>query len=169
MGVYDDKLLSSFLGSRSRIHRYLTGKTGSKQDAEDLAQEAWIKLSRNGDAAVSMPGAYLNRITRSLAIDHSRTKKRQLSIEEVTDLISIPDDSPGPEQVLEDRETIRLLANILKELPERQRTILTMVRLDQWRQIDVAAELGISVRTVEYDLRKALEYCSARLEQINHS
>lgn len=167
MSAYDDELLSSFLRSRSRIQRYLTGKTGSQQDAEDLTQEAWIKLARNGSAAAAMPVAYLNRIARSLAIDHGRTRKRHLSSDEIADLMSVPDDSPGPEQVVEDREQIRLLAHVLEGLPERQRAILIMVRLEQRRQIDIAAELGISVRTVEYDLRKALEYCSERLDQIN--
>lgn len=45
--------------------------------------------------------------------------------------------------------------------------ILTMVRLENRRQADVATELGVSTRTVEYDLRRALEYCSERLKQIN--
>lgn len=167
MSTYDDELLSSFLRSRSRIQRYLTGRTGSQQDAEDLTQEAWIKLARNGPAAASMPGAYLNRIARSLAIDHGRSAKRNLSSGEIVDLMSVPEDSPGPDKIVEDREQMRLLARILDELPQRQRAILTMVRLEQRRQTDIAAELGLSVRTVEYDLRKALQYCSQRLDQIN--
>lgn len=167
MSAYDDELLASFLRSRSRIQRYLTGKTGSRQDAEDLTQEAWIKLARNGVAAANAPLAYLNRVVRSLAIDHGRSRARQMSSEAIADLLSVPDDRPSPEQAAEDREQMRLLAHILEELPERQRRILVMVRLEQRLQADVAAELSVSVRTVEYDLRRALEYCSERLEQIN--
>jgi RNA polymerase sigma factor (sigma-70 family) len=167
MSAYDDELLASFLRSRSRIQRYLTGRTGSRQDAEDLTQEAWIKLARNGAAAANAPFAYLNRVARSLAIDHGRTKGRHMSSEVISDLLSVPDDRPGPDQIAEDREQMRLLAHILEELPERQKRILVMVRLEQRLQADIAAELGVSVRTVEYDLRRALEYCSERLEQIN--
>ncbi|MBN9055335.1 MAG: RNA polymerase subunit sigma [Shinella sp. 65-6] len=167
MSAYDDELLASFLRSQSCIRRYLAGKTGSPQDAEDLAQEAWIKLARNGVAAANAPLAYLNRIVRSLAIDHGRSRARYMSCEAVADLLCVPDDRPGPEQIAGDREQMRLLAHILEELPERQRRILFMVRLEQRLQADIASELGVSVRTVEYDLRSALEYCSERLEQIN--
>lgn len=165
----DDEILSSFLRSRSRLQRYLKGKTGSQQDAEDLTQEAWIKFSRNGSAAVAMPSAYLNRVAHTLAIDHSRTKKAYLSTDQIAELMSIPDDTPGPEQIVEDRQQMRLLAHVLEELPERQRRILVMVRLEQRRQTDIADELRLSVRTVEYDLRKALEYCARRLEEITQT
>ncbi len=167
MSANDEKLLSSFLRSRSRIQRYLMGKTGSRQDAEDLTQEAWIKLARNGAAAAGAPVPYLNSVARSLAIDHVRNRTRYLSSNAVADLLSVPDDRPDPERIAEDREQIRLLAHILEELPERQRHILLMARIEQQTQVDIASELGVSVRTVEYDLRKALEYCSERLEQIN--
>lgn len=95
MSSYDDELLSSFLHGRSRILRFLRGKTGSQQDAEDLAQEAWIKLSRNGDAAADAPIAYLTRIARSLAIDHSRTRGRALTSGEVADLLDVADEAPA--------------------------------------------------------------------------
>jgi RNA polymerase sigma factor (sigma-70 family) len=167
MSASDDELLNYFLSKRSRIQRYLTGKTGSRQDAEDLTQEAWIKLARNGVAAANAPLAYLNRVVRTLAIDHGRGKARQLSSEVITDLLSVPDDRPGPEKIAEDKEQMHLLAHILEELPARQRRILVMARLERRFQSDIAVELGVSVRTVEYDLRRALEYCSERLEQIN--
>ncbi|EKF20530.1 RNA polymerase sigma factor [Nitratireductor pacificus] len=167
MSTHDDELLASFLRNRSRIQRYLTSRTGSRQDAEDLAQEAWIKLARNGAAAANAPLAYLNRIVRTLAIDHSRSGARQMSSKAVMDLLSVPDDTPGPAQIAEDRDQVRLLSRIVEDLPERQRRILIMARLEQRPQSDIAAELGVSVRTVEYDLRRALEYCSERIARIN--
>lgn len=118
MSAYDDELLSSFLRSRSRIQRYLKGRTGSQQDAEVLTQEAWIKIARNGSAAAAMPVAYLNRIVRSLAIDHGRGAKRHLSSDEIASLISVPEDTPSPERIVEDRQQVQLLSAILEELPQ---------------------------------------------------
>ncbi len=160
-------LLAAFLRSEGDMKRYLTKATGSAADAEDLAQEAWIKLARNGAAALAAPVPYLLRIARSLSVDYHRTRKTLLTSHDIADILEVADEDPSPAEVLEERDQIRHLTRIIDSLPERQRKILLAVRIDQRRHADIARELGVTTRTVEMDLRKALDTCSERLEKLN--
>lgn len=167
MTNYNEDLLSAFLRTQPQIKRYLTKTTGSYQDAEDIAQEAWIKLARNGATALAAPVPYLMRIVRTLALDHGRGRKRKLTCGEVDELLSVPDDRPNPEHQVDGQDQLRMLTRIMAELPERQRKILVATRLHHRPHTDVAAEFAVSVRTIELEIRKALDYCSARLDEIN--
>lgn len=167
MTSYDNDLLSAFLHTQPQIKRYLAKATGSHQDAEDIAQEAWIKLARNGATALAAPVPYLMRIVRTLALDHGRGRKRQLTCVEVDDLLSLTDERPDPEHEVDGKDQLQMLTRIMAELPERQRLILVATRLHQRPHAELAAEFAVSVRTIELEVRKALDYCSARLDEIN--
>lgn len=163
----DDKLIASFLRNESDIKRYFKKATGSEADADDLAQEAWIKLARNGATALSAPLPYLIRIARTLTLDHTRNNKRRLKTGDVAALLDVADTAPDAYRQVEGMDQLRWLQCILGELPERQRLILTAARIEERRHSDIAEEFGVSIRTVELELRKALDYCSERLKQIN--
>lgn len=167
MKNYDDELLAIFSGHETRIRRYLRGKTRTAEDAEDLVQEAWIKLARNGVNAMAAPIPYLMRIARSLALDHSRSETRRLGKREVADILDFADERPGPEKIAEDRDQLRRLMAIIDELPQRQRQMLTASRLQQRTHAEIAESFSVSVRTVEMEIRKACDYCSQRLNPIN--
>ena len=64
---------------------------------------------------------------------------------------------------------MRCLMQIIDELPERQRRMLVACRLEQRRHADIAAEFGVSVRTVELEVRNAVNYCSERLGTMNRA
>lgn len=164
MGSRDDKLVSIFMRERATLSRYLSARTGSAEDGEDLAQEAWIRFSRNSAAAMQSPLPYLKRIVRNLAIDHDRSRKRRrLTSLEVEDLLALPDDGPSPENVLGARSELTRLTEILAELPARRREILIAARIKEQPHREIAARHGVSTRTVELEIRAALEYCSQKL------
>lgn len=169
MAGYDDELVAAFCRSEPRIKRYLKGKTRSKEDAEDLAQEAWIKLARNGAAAIAAPVPYLMRIVRTLAIDHSRGQNQRLTTNDIAEILSIPDERAGPDRQLEDRDQLDWLMRAIAELPDRRRKMLVAARLQQRRHADIAREFGVSIRTVEMEICKAIDYCSERLTHINRA
>src|SRR5262249_5093382 len=106
----DDKLALIFMRERAGLSRYLSSRAGSSEDGEDLAQEAWIRFSRNGAAALKAPVPYLRRIVRNLAIDQSRASaRRRLTPLEIDDLLSLPDEGANPEQVLDAKSELRRL------------------------------------------------------------
>lgn len=167
MPARHDDLLDVFLRLQPQLLRYFRGRTASREDSEELAQEAWIKLSRNGAAALNAPAPYLMRIARSLAIDHSRGRGRLLRPTEVAALIDIPDERADPERALEDRDQLARLRDIIEDLPPRQRRMLLASRIEHRRHADIAEEFGVSVRTVEMEIRKAVAQCGERLDRLN--
>lgn len=167
MAANRNDLLGIFLNHRPKLLNYFSARLLSREEAEDLAQEAWIKLSRNGDAAIAAPVPYLMRIARSLAIDFGRSRTRTLSSVEIEDLLDVSDERATPEKTTEDRDQLLLLQRILEELPQRQQRMLLSSRVADRKHTDIADDFGVSVRTVEMEIRKAILYCGKRLDDIN--
>ncbi|WP_077967222.1 RNA polymerase sigma factor [Ensifer adhaerens] len=167
MAEKDDDLLDVFLRLQPHLIRYFSTRTRSREDSEDLAQEAWIKLSRNGAAALAAPAPYLRRIARSLAIDHSRSPSRYLTSTEVGVLLNVADQRPTPERMLEHRDTLDHLRRAMDELTPRQRAMLIASRFEKQRHRDIAEAFGVSIRTVEMEIRKAIDHCGERLAKLN--
>lgn len=163
----DEDLLDVFLRLQPHLLTYFSGRTRSREDSEDLAQEAWIKLSRNGGAALAAPVPYLRRIARSLAIDHSRGSARLLTPTEIDVLLDIPDERATPEDHLEHRDTLRHLQQAMAELPARRRAMLLASRVERQRHREIAETFCVSVRTVETEIRKALDHCGEKLARLN--
>ncbi|HEV7307822.1 RNA polymerase sigma factor [Ensifer sp.] len=162
----DDKLALIFMRERAGLSRYLSARAGSSEDGEDLAQEAWIRFSRNGAQALKAPVPYLRRIVRNLAIDQGRaSSRRRLTPLEIEDLLALPDDSPSPEETLNAKSELLRLIDIMAEMPERRRAILVAARLDEKPHREIAEAHGVSTRTVELEIRAAIEYCSRRLSE----
>lgn len=167
MATDGDDLLGVFLRHRPRLLSYFSSRSLTREESEDLAQEAWIKLARNRDAAFAAPMPYLMRIARSLAIDFGRGKRRALTMTEITDLLQVRDERATPEKASEHRDQLLILRRIIDELPQRQQRMLLASRIENRRHADIANDFGVSVRTVEMEIRKAVLYCGKRLTDIN--
>lgn len=167
MTTSDDTIIKLFLNAQVRIKRYFLNKTQSLQDAEDLAQEAWIKFARNEAVSTLYLDGYLGAIVSSLAIDHARKKNRRLSQIQIDEILDIRDQQPDVEREVIDREQLNLLLEIIGQLPERQREAFRRSRVDGQRHSEIAAALGVSVRTVQMDIGKAHDFCRETLARFN--
>lgn len=162
-----EDLLSIYLRYQSTIASYLARQTGSRESGEDLAQEAWIRLMRNSEAATAAPAPYLFRTVRNLLIDHFRKSRRTLGAAQIADVLSVADEGPDPARQAEDRDQLGALALILGELPDRQREVLISARLRRERHAIIAARYGVTTRTIEMEIRRALDHCARRLDEMN--
>lgn len=160
-----DNLHSIFLQQRDALARFLTRRMGCAETAQDLTQETWLRIARvGGGEDICNPRAYLFRIAANVAADHRRAEiRRRLAPDEVDNLLAVPDETPGPEAVAEARSDVAALREALAELPERRREILILNRLQGMTQRAIAEKLGLSTRTVEKEIQRALEHCGARL------
>lgn len=160
-------LLRSVLTQRyEQIKHSLAIQLGSADLAGDAVHEIWLRLQRDSHVAgpVSSPQAYLVRMGVNIAIDVRRSQSRMLSAEDVQELMDVlPDPAPGPAQIAESRSELEALMKAVNEMPARRREILLLVRWEHWPQREVAKRLGVSLRTVESELKVAQEYCAARL------
>jgi len=146
------------------LKRRLVRRLGNSELAGDALQDTWLRLAgRPVAGAVKNPVGYLFRMACNAAVDRLRAEDRRLTYGEVDALLQVPDPLPGPAMAAQAQMELDALARIMEELPARQRHILLAVRLEYLPQREVAARLGVSLRLVELELRRAQEYCAARL------
>lgn len=154
--------LLDYLGENYQALKHrLSRRLGNVELASDALQDTWLRL-RGGAAAdpVRDPGAYLTRMAVNLAIDVQRRQSRMLSGDEVELLLQdLADPAPGPEHVLEVGSELEAL---LERVPERRRAVALLVHGEGVTQKEAAQRLGVSLRTVEYELQRFHERMQSR-------
>ncbi|WP_374549323.1 RNA polymerase sigma factor [Sphingobium yanoikuyae] len=140
-----------------RLARYLRWRLRSADDANDLVQEAFERLARSFvRGRVLDPRAYLRRIVRNLLIDRSRRPASQPHLPiEVAESLSV---APEQSYAIEAADMIMLFRQAVASLPPRTREVFTLHRLEEISYRDIAQQLGISIRTVEWHIAAALEH-----------
>lgn len=127
---------------------------GSREDAEDVAQDVFIKVFQNAAGWVQKDAKFttwLHRVTVNRCYDRLR-KKRETVLEEPPDQ---EDDSLGPAEQMLARQRKDRLKSAIDELPERQRAALLLSHYEELSNIETAEVLEISVEAVESLLSRA--------------
>ena len=146
---------------RSLVDRHLSGVLAVARrmlrddaEAEDVAQEALLRLWRSADdLEVGAQGLrpWLRRVVSNLCVDRMRSGRRLMVVEEV------PDRAEPATQLtqLEARDVSHRVDAALKELPDRQRMALTLFHYEGLSQVEVGRIMGISDEAVESLLARA--------------
>lgn len=146
---------------RNRLARQL----GSDELARESLHESWLRLHRQGDAgAVQSPMAFVLSVAANVAKDDLRAERRRATHSQARPLLEPVDPAPSPEAVAASRLALERVQKALEELPPRTRAILVASRLEGLAHQQIADRLGISRRTVLYELKRAVEHLDARLE-----
>jgi len=138
-------LVKRHVGPVSAIARRMLG---DDNEAEDVTQEAFLKLWRLG-AGLTIDGSgvrpWLRRVVSNLAIDRIRARRRT----DVTD--QVPEIAVAADQlkVLEGDAVAERVDHALQLLPERQRLALTLFHFEGLSQREVAASMDVSDEAVE--------------------
>jgi RNA polymerase sigma factor (sigma-70 family) len=163
-------VLRSFLVSRyDELKRRLTRRLGNAELAGDALQDTWLRLeSREDIGVVRDPAAYLLRVAVNVAYDQQRSRSELVSSDELEALLDeTQDPAPGPADIAEARSELDALVAVMARMPARRRQILVMVRWEHLPQREVAERLGVSLRTVEQELKSAYDYCMARTGRLS--
>jgi|TARA_R100000935_G_scaffold47280_3_gene71185 RNA polymerase sigma factor (sigma-70 family) len=144
----------------------LRSRLGSRQLAEDALQETWLRVDAMRDGtAVRHPAAYLFRVALNVAEEQRRKQARVMTLDEVEDLYLMADERADPAREALGEQEIAMLRRALSELPRRRRAIVTAARLNDVPHKEIAARHGVSLRTVEKELKAGLEHCCKRLDR----
>ena len=137
-------LMEAHLG---RIHGFAWRMLGDAGDAEDVAQEAFLRLWRQAGKwrAEARVGTWLHRVAHNLCVDRLR-KRRGDSGEQPPDL---PDPAPGPAAERHRAQVARSVEIALARLPERQRAAIALVHYQELGNIEAADTMGVSVEAME--------------------
>jgi len=148
-----------FLQHRGSLVDYAASIVGSRAQAEDLVQEAFVRFApiQSAGATVDQPLAYLYRIVRNLALDSTRRRtleRRQQNGEAAWWMV--PAEPRTPEQELRHRQNLGRVEQALRDLSKETRLAVEMHRLGGYTLQEVADHLGLSVATVHRMVRDAL-------------
>ena len=145
-----------FLRHRSELLRFLRARA-PREDAEDLAQELWIRVQSLSSGPIADPLPYLYRMANNLALDMGRSanRRRQRDHAWASDIDSDFAPQMSGERIVLARDKLRLVEARLAGLGERTWSILRLFRLEGASQSRIAEEMGISLSAVEKHLQKA--------------
>ena len=137
-------LMDTHLG---RIHAFAWRMLGDAAEAEDVAQEAFLRLWRQAGKwrAEARVGTWLHRVAHNLCIDRLR-KHRGHGGEDPPD---VPDPAPGPAAEQQRAQVARRVEAALARLPERQRAAIALVHYQELGNIEAADIMGVSVEAME--------------------
>lgn len=140
-----------------RLRALVTRFAGSRGDADDILQEAFVLVWRK--AALWQPGnvpfaAYLTRIVVNRAIDFDRRRRvrRFFGLESAAE---IADPEAGAETVAAERSELRSVMTDVARLPGRQRAAILLAATGSETNGTIAAALGISEGAAEQLLVRA--------------
>lgn len=158
-------VLLDFLSQRyGELKRRLTRLLGSDDLAGDALQDTWLRLRRLEDQGpVQHPRAFLLRMAVNIAVNNLRSQSRIVPRSEVDALLDVADTAPGPAEIVEARSEMAALYKVIARMPKRRRDILVLVRWQGLPQKEVAERLGVSLHTVEHELKRAHDFCAAHM------
>ena len=147
---------------RSMVYRVAYQFAGNHQDAEDIAQDVFIKVFKSlhsfrHDAQLS---SWLYRIVMNACIDHKR--RRAMSgaalgnADEDERMRNIPEGAPGPERRAYAGQLGDVLASEIRRLPAGQRIVFVMRHYQGMKLSEIAGALDLAEGTVKRQLHAAV-------------
>lgn len=118
---------------------------GRVEDAQDAAQETFLRLHRNLDRF--KPGRELAPWLYTITVNICRDIRRRRPAA-APDSFEVEDTAPGPHDELAEAERRRILAQGLESLPEKQRAAVVLRDIEGLPTREVAHILGASEATV---------------------
>jgi RNA polymerase sigma-70 factor (ECF subfamily) len=142
------------------LFRYLHRLTGDEDVADDIAQEAFVRLLRQ-PLPEDEVRPWLFTVAMNLVRDRARkNERRQRLLATAPDLVSRP---VLPDQDLERAERIAAVRGVLSRLPERDRQLLLM-REEGFKYDEIAAVIGVAPASVGTLIARALKKFVAEFE-----
>lgn len=138
------------------LHRIAYRMLGDAHDAEDIAQEAMLRLWDHAPRLSATGGAirlgpWLKRVTVNLAIDRLRLAKR-LSGDEVPDRA---DDEPLADACIEASQENRMAREMIAALPDRQRAAIVLTYYEELPNAEAAGIMDMNIKAFESLLHRA--------------
>ncbi len=153
---------------RAGLQQYLAQRLHHAQNAEELAQEVYLRLLRvESPQRVKSPQAYMYRVAVN-ALQEFRAREASSPVAFDSERVAqigehLSDDSATPETLIDRHTEGRELEKLVAQLPPMQRRVLLMATSQDLPHAQIASTLGISVRTVRNHLYRALHACRQQL------
>jgi RNA polymerase sigma-70 factor (ECF subfamily) len=163
--------LEVFLENRTALVSYAARLLGSRDQAEDIVQDAFLRLKPE-DAVGYTPRqilAYLYSIVRNLAFDQLKRRNVETRGRDIDPPFWIlPQDPGSPEETVLFADQARVAREALEGLPADMRRAIELYRIEGWTLEAIAGELGISVATAHRLIRSGMVKIALSMDRASH-
>ena len=136
------------------IRRFLFFKTQDLDKAEDILQEVFIKLWENcSKVDYDKVKSYIYSIANNMFLNEV---KHQKVVQNYNKHNKNESTNESPEFIMLEKEFLEKLESTIATLPEKQREVFLMNRIEKKKYNDIALHLDISVKAVEKRMHQAL-------------
>lgn len=166
----DERSFKRFVESYSNdLLYYARYLSHSKEEAEEIVSDVFFEVWQNRAQISEIQNikAWLLTITHNKAISYLRKKgnlNSPISWDEI-EKNALPDNIQTPDEELISREEINRINHIINSLPPRCRQVFILAKIEKLLYKDIAEILGISVKTINIHVAKALELISEALKK----
>jgi RNA polymerase sigma-70 factor (ECF subfamily) len=163
--VCEEEVYSSLFRANSKtVFNYIYYKFGNEEKAYDVVQEAFIKLWENcAKVSPEKAKSFVYTVANNLYLNLIKAEKvRQKYAADSKKAIS----HESPEFLLEEKEYQQKLDSALASLPDNQRTVFLLSRIDGKKYAEIAEMEGVSVKAIEKRMHLALKTLRDTIEGI---
>lgn len=152
----NETIFKTFFKSQAKLLRnYMYYKFKNQELAEDVTQEAFIKLWQNcKEVPLEKAKSYIYTIANNTSLNSITHKK--IVLEYQKNNTPIDHTNENPEFLLEEEQFKNKLLTAINNLNESQRVAFLMHRIDGKKYAEIANELNISIKAVEKRIHLAL-------------
>ncbi|QEE43418.1 sigma-70 family RNA polymerase sigma factor (plasmid) [Rhizobium sp. WL3] len=168
MSAQHPRQITFFLEHRPALVDYAARLLGSRDQAEDIVQDAFLRL-KTDDTSEYAPRqvlSYFYSIVRNLALDQLKRRNVETRGREIDPPFWILPQDPGtPEEAVLYSDQARLASQTLDALPPDTRRAIELYRSEGWTLEAIANELKISVATAHRLIRSGMVKIALSLDQ----
>ncbi|WP_313779588.1 RNA polymerase sigma factor [Flagellimonas onchidii] len=155
--VCDEEVYKVIFDKHSKVVRnFIYYKCGDMDQAEDIVQDAFIKLWKNCQKVTFKKArSFVLKVAQNAFYNETAHKKVVLKYNASQSFASKVD-GQSPEYLLEEKEFMHKLQKSIAELPEKQREVFLLSRKDKKTYREIAEIIGLSQKAVERRMHLAL-------------
>jgi RNA polymerase sigma-70 factor (ECF subfamily) len=153
-----------------RLFNYLYRLTNNRDDAEEIAQEAFVKAYIHADKykTIARFSTWLYTIATNLVRNRVRSRSRAPQIVSLFRRgwaegdderpIEVEDPQRTPDELINDRELGAIIGQAIQKIPEKYRTSFVLREINEMSYEEIAAVTGLKLGTVRSRINRARNY-----------
>jgi RNA polymerase sigma-70 factor (ECF subfamily) len=162
--VCEEMVFASIFRANSKtVFNYIYYKYGNEEKAHDAVQEAFVKLWENcGKVSPGKAKSFVYTVANNLYLNVIKAEKVRLKYADK----SLRTTQESPEYLMEQKQFQEKLERALDSLPENQRTVFLLNRIDGKKYAEIADMEGVSVKAIEKRMHLALKTLRDQIDGI---